>query len=226
MAAMVSAVVVRNSSCTLSGSWIDAARYAAGNLPILTGLLHELLHVKGEATVRELIPQVRAIAGLRPGFWIDQAERVLECELGEKWAETFVNQAIEMSANKRGADSPAAMLLAAFEVCFNNDADALAKKYEQLLRSQWPTSGAAEYMDAMHALDPQSRTNTRSLKLLDRAIAQAGKAGETGIADKAAELKEDIKRPSLPFDLDINRLMNIFANMDEEDFDAAFRRRF
>ena len=203
-----------------------AARYAAGNLPVLTGLLHELLHVKGEATVRELMPQVRAIAGLRPGYWIDQAERVLECELGEKWVETFVNEAIEMSANKRGADSPAVTLLTAFEICFDNEARALAQKYEQLLRSQWPTSGAAEYMDALHARDPQSRTNTRSLKLLDRAIAQAGKAGETGIANKAAELKEEIKRPSLPFGFDIDRLMDMFANMDEEELNAAFRRRF
>lgn len=203
-----------------------AARYATGNLPVLTGLLHELLHVKGEATVSALIPQVRAISGLRPGFWIDQADRILECKLDEKWVETFVNEAIALSANKRGPDSPAATLLTAFETCFGNGAEKLAKKYEQMLRSQWPASGAAEYMDALHALNPQSRTNTRSLKLLDRAIAQAGKAGETGIVDLAKELKEQIKFPLLPDGFDIGRLMEMFANMDEEDFNAAFRRRF
>jgi hypothetical protein len=118
------------------------------------------------------------------------------------------------------------MLLTAFEICFNNDANKLAQKYEQLLRSQWPASGAAEYLDAVHALGPQISTRNRSLKLLDRAIAQAGKAGETGIAAKASELKDYLKRPSLPGGFDIDRLMDIFANMDEEELNAAFRRRF
>jgi len=203
-----------------------AARYAAGNLPVLNGLLHELLHVKGEATVRELIPQVRAIAGLRPGFWTEQAERVLECKLGDQWFETFANEAIVLSANKRGPDSPAATLLAVFEICFDNDAGKLAQKYEQMLRSQWPASGAVEFIDALHALNRQNPTNTRSLKLLDRAIVQAGKAGETGIVEMAQELKEDIKFPLLPDGFDIGRLMDMFANMNEEDFNAAFRRRF
>ena len=75
-------------------------------------------------------------------------------------------------------------------------------------------------------LNRQNRTNTRSLKLLDRAIAQAGKAGETGIVEMAQELKEDIKFPLLPDGFDIGRLMDMFANMNEEDFNAAFRRRF
>lgn len=203
-----------------------AARYAAGNLPVLTALLHELLHVKGEATVSALIPQVRAIAGLRPGYWINQADRVFECKLGENWVETFVNEAIALSANKRGPDSPAATLLTVFEACFDNNSEKLAQKYEQMLRSQWPASGAAEYMDALRALNQESRTNTRSLKLLDRAIAQASKAGETGIVDMAKELQEDIKFPPLPGGFDVGRLMEMFANMDEEDFNAAFRRRF
>ena len=204
-----------------------AAHYAAGKLAILDGVLHELLHVNGDDTVRELIPQVRAIPGLRPHFWLDQANRVFACELGEQRAASFLDEAVAMSAKLRGEDSPATMLLSAFDICYGHEAEQLASQYEQVLRSQWATSGALEYIDALHAVDPNSRKNSRALKLLDRAIEQAGKAGEPGIADMARELMGYIKRPPMPdpFDMDINRLMDIFANMDKEDFDAAFRRR-
>ena len=205
-----------------------AGRLANGNVAILEVALHELLHVDGGAIVEELLPQVRAIPGLRPTFWLDLGEGVFKCALGEQWAELFLNEAVEKSSGMRGEDSQAAVLLSAFEMCYNSDAPELARRYEQLARSRYGATGAPEYIDAVRAFDPDSRKNSRALKLLERAKANALKTGEGGVADIAQSFIEHIKQPPIfnpfnPFSMGPESLMKMLASLSEEELDA-FRR--
>jgi len=202
-----------------------AAQYAPGDPGVLGAVLHQLLHSDGGALVQELLPKVRAIAGLRPIFWIEQGEHALECELGIEWAGLFGDEAIALSAPMRGADSPATVLASLFESAFNNDAGTLAARYEQRVRSAYAATGAVEYIDAVHAFDPDARKNTRALSLLKSAQAKALKAGESGLAELAADLSNFIRNPKPPgfFGSGPGSLLEQFMNMDEEMLDA-FRK--
>ena len=57
------------------GALRQAWETAPSNPTIVGVAMHELLHVKGEAIVEELLPSVRNIPGLLAAFWVDQARQ-------------------------------------------------------------------------------------------------------------------------------------------------------
>jgi hypothetical protein len=174
-----------------------------------------------------LLPGVRAIDGLRPAFWIEQGERVLECELGTTWAETFWNEAIALSEKMTGEDSPATVLLTIFEMAFHNDAEALAKQYAQQVRNRYAACGASDYVDAVYAFNPDERKNTRTLAALKTAEAKAIAAGESGVAALAREFRDFIHNP-IPknlFGMGAESIFELLANFEKEGLDVPRRRR-
>ena len=201
----------------------QAQRAAPKDVKIADVVLHELLHVDGGAIVKEIVPQVRQINGLRPTFWIEQGDKVLQCELGDNWAEFYWNEALSMTGKLRGEDSPAATLVRIFDAAYEHDATDLARGYEQRLRKEHPASGAVEYIEAQAAYKANPKKTAPILALLRKAQANASKAGEPTIAELAEGMSEFIKNPS-PFGGGLGSMFaELFGEMDEEKLDA-FRR--
>jgi len=201
----------------------QAQRAAPKDVKIADVVLHELLHVDGGDLVKEIVPQVRHISGLRPGFWVDQGEKVLQCKLGDDWAEFFWNEALAMTDKLRGEDSPAATLVRMFDVAYEHEAPALARRYEQQLRKDHASSGAVEYIEAQAAYKANPKKTAPILALLRKAQANASKAGEPAIAELAEGMTQFIKNPPL-FGRGLGNIFaELFGELDEEKLDA-FRR--
>ena len=201
---------------------------------IMDTVLHELLHADGGAQVRELTPQVRAITGLRPGFWVEQGEQVLQCELGATWAQFFWDQAVEAAQPMRGEDSPAATMLEIYDKAMEHNDEKLAGHYTARLRKEYPASGAVEFIEATQLFAKNPKKTAPVFSLLHKAKANAQKAGEPQIAQIAEFLERSIKYPRMPSMFGgRNPLLELFGNMDIDDLDIdeddlldAFRRAF
>lgn len=201
----------------------QAQRAAPKDVKIADVVLHELLHVDGGAIVKEIVPQVRQINGLRPAFWIEQGDKVLHCKLDTEWAEFYWNEALSMTDKLHGQDSPAATLVRIFDVAYEHDAPDLTRGYEQRLRKEHPASGAVEYIEAQAAYKANPKKTAPILALLRKAQANASKAGEPTIAELAEGMTQFIKNPS-PFGGGLGSMFaELFGEMDEEKLDA-FRR--
>ncbi len=205
-------------------TYYQKAQHAAPkDIKIADVVLHELLHVDGGALVKEIVPQVRQINGLRPTFWIEQGDKVLQCKLGDNWAEFYWNEALSMTGKLRGEDSPAATLVRIFDAAYEHDATDLARVYEQRLRKEHPASGAVEYIEAQTAYKANPKKTAPVLALLRKAQSNAAKAGEPTIAELAEGMTEFIKNPP-PFGGGLGNIFaELFGEMDEEKLDA-FRR--
>lgn len=213
---------------------LQAARIAPKDAMIISAVLHELLHADGGEQVRALMPQVCQITGLRPSFWVSQGEQVLQCELGENWAQFFWDQATEAAQAMRGEDSPAAILLQIFDVAEEHDAEKLATRYADRLRKEHPKSGAVEYIEAsrLYANNPQKTGPI--LSLLKKAKANAQKAGEPEIAAITESFEMAVKYPQMPSLFGgRNPFLELFGADDDDDLDIdeddlfnAFRRTF
>ncbi|MEZ4860722.1 MAG: tetratricopeptide repeat protein [Caldilineaceae bacterium] len=216
-----------------------AAQAAPGDVMVLGVVLHELLHVDGDDQVRELIPRVRAVSGLRPGFWINQGEQVLECELNETWTTIFWDQAVASAQSRSGDDSPAATLLRIVDTAYNNDASELAKPYATQLRTHHPKSGAIEYMDALALVERDPEKSAPISKLLRKAKSMAQKASEPGIVELVEELENSIKFSAMnamfggrnplaalfnDLDPDFDPDLDPDLDFDEEELLNAFRK--
>ena len=189
----------------------QAAQAAPRDVKMLDLVLHELLHVDGGAIVKELTPQVRQISGLRPGFWVDQGERVLQCKLGVSWAEFFWQEASAVAATMSGEDSPAITLVNMFDAAYKHEQIDLARTIEQKLRKNYPASGGAEYIEAQYARKATPDKTGPALALLRKAKANATKAGEPAIVELAEGFEQFIKRP--PSGFGRRGLQDMFAEL-------------
>lgn len=142
---------------------IDAApkdSSAAGEL--LHGLLHRV--PLEEELIGTVLARVRRIPGLHPTFWIEQAEEVLECDLGEVWFERFLQEALELVGEPDVYESWAAVLYHAYEAARAVEAEDLARRVEARIREEAPESGAIELIEAERLLyDHDDMRGARSL---------------------------------------------------------------
>ncbi|MEZ4727117.1 MAG: tetratricopeptide repeat protein [Caldilineaceae bacterium] len=231
---------------------MQAARVAPKDVMILGAVLHELLHADGGDQVRELIPQVRTITGLRPSFWVSQGEQVLQCELGAKWAQLFWDQAIAVAQapsasaraqgapdahpTRRGEDSPAATLLRIYDAAEEHGEEKLTAHYADRLRKEHPKSGAIEYIDASRLWLKDPKKTDPILRLLSKAKTTAQKAGEPEIAEMAETFERNVKYPQRPSLFGgRNPFLELLGGLDDDDDDIdideddlfnAFRRAF
>lgn len=211
---------------------LRAAEVAPRDVRTLGIVLHELLHAKGEDAVRELAPKVRQIPGLRPGFWVEQGEQALGCEFGPDWARFFWDIAVDVAEPMRGEDSQAATLLAIFDEAVDMEEEALADHYAKIITDRHSQSGAPEYVQALRLFQQDPSKKKPIQAQLRKAQANAEKAKEPGVAQRAEQLDEEVKYGDMmPFFGRGNPLADLFGNLDELDIDEedlfdAFRRTF
>jgi tetratricopeptide (TPR) repeat protein len=220
---------------------MQAARAAPRDVRMMGAILHELLHADGGEQVRALTPQVRQIGGLRPSFWVNQGEQVLQCKLGADWAQFFWEQATATAQTMRGEDSPAAILLHIYDTADDHGEEALAERYASQLRKEHPKSGAVEYVDAVKLWRKDPQKTTPIVRLLEKAKSIAQKAGEAEIATMADDFAMGVKYPQRNslfgsgnpfldlmrgFDDDDDDLDDDDLAIDKDDLFNAFRRIF
>lgn len=206
----------------------QAIQLAPTDVQIIDVALHELLHVDGGDLVRELMPQVRKIQGLRPAFWVSQGAKVLHCKLGDEWAEFFWQIAIGLAQPLRGEDSPVAVLLLIWIAADAEASATLAARYAQQISSQHPKSGAPEYIDAVQKFTANQEKLGPVRTALNKAKANATKAGEVGVAKMAEAFEAQISFQGL-FSIfgggpggrggGFNPFAALFGNDDDDDFD-------
>jgi tetratricopeptide (TPR) repeat protein len=206
-----------------------ALRNAPRDLMVIGIAMHELLHVDADKQVREMAPQISQMQGLQAAFWLDQADRVINCELGISRAEFFWDEAIRMVEQTPASGSLPATLLKAHEAALRNQAPKVAEKYGQRLRTNHAQSGAVEYMDALQMHDKNPNKKAPVLSLLRKATANAQKAKEPAILKMIEEYEQFIQRPRLPNlfgGLDLDLFRELFDSLDEDELDVFKRRRF
>jgi len=175
--------------------------------------MHELLHVTGgDKVVEERLPNVRAISGLRPMFWIDQAASVIHCKLDEKWVTNFWDEAIVISEEKKTPDTLAYTLVSIVESAHDEDVMHLAEKYQSRIRTDMTKSGAIEYLDVYTAM--QDDDPKKIIRHLRQAVKKANSAGETLLAEK---MKAIIRMINSPLSSILGR-MGGMGPMDDDEF--------
>jgi tetratricopeptide (TPR) repeat protein len=163
---------------------LRAFKAAPDKADIVGPLLHELFHADAEATVAELLPQVRQMPGLLPGFWINQGAMILHCKLGEAWATSFFDEAIILAEQQPHGDiTKAGIMIDVFEAAYGKGSKDLIEWYELRIRDEVPGSGAVEYLDAHHLYHKQ-RDVKGAQKMLRRAQQVARKANDAGVLSR------------------------------------------
>ncbi|MSP11917.1 MAG: hypothetical protein EXR62_03050 [Chloroflexi bacterium] len=189
---------------------------AGSSLPEIVGsVLHELLHMKKDETVRELIPQARQISNLLPAFWIDQGQSLLVCELDEAWLITFFDEALALLSLPYVADSKAGLFLQIYQVLYESDKKHLVEQFTQRIIDEVPTSGAIEFLDAHHAYF-EKHDAKQALGHIRKAIQAARRVNDKGVLQQAAAIENLLSNPAgfndLFLNLDIENLLpDIFS---------------
>jgi tetratricopeptide (TPR) repeat protein len=206
--------------------FVQAWEAAPHKVSIVGSAIHSLLHADGGDMVKRLLPKAREIPGLRTVFWVDQGRSALHCELGQEWVDLLWAEALTLAEQSRYGDTTAFVLVQLFEAATSEQATDIAAHYEARLRAEHPHSGGVQFIEAYHAVHDR-RDPARAIRLLHQAQQTARQANESGIAELAEHIADDLRSPirSL-FDLfsqprgrrGRNPLLDFFDDIDEEDF--------
>ncbi|HBY93458.1 MAG TPA: hypothetical protein DEP84_05730 [Chloroflexi bacterium] len=193
-------------------------------------VLHELLHVDAEEEAERLLPEVRQIQGLLPGFWLDQGRMVLDCELDEAWAVRFFDEAIALVEQPYVEETKASLLASIYETAYGEGAVKLAELYERRIRDEVPKSGAVEYVEAFR-LYHEKHDQQKVQRLLRKAGQAARRANDAGMVELVESAEVLLSGPGLDL-LKMLRtpgmeglLENLLAGLDlddEDEFDEYF----
>jgi tetratricopeptide (TPR) repeat protein len=167
---------------------LRAYRVSPSSAAIAGSVLHELLHVAADDKVEELVPEIKAMPGLLPAFWMDQARMALHCQLNKDWARRFFELAFEVAKAGRDKSTQASLLLQAFEICATEKAKDLANQYAALVEQEAPESGAVEYLKA-YRLYHENNDVEGALRLIRKAKQMARKAKDEGVLGMAEEIE-------------------------------------
>lgn len=202
---------------------LRAYRAAPGKAGIASLVLHELLHLDAGEDVGALLPEVRQIPSLLPGFWIEQGRWVLECGLDPRWAERFFEEALDAVEKPWVTESRASVLVQLYETVSQQGNKELAQHYASRIRTEAANTGAMEYIQA-YELYQYGQNVPAARRMLKKARKAARKAGERALMERI-----ELIEASLNLDLGdlISQLGGVdvlerilaetFLDMDEED---------
>lgn len=179
---------------------LQAYQAAPQDVRIVNSVLHELLHVDAGDAVEDLVPAVRQIPLLLPGFWFDQESMALHCKFGEEWADVFIEEALKLSGQPWVDDTRAGLLLEAYELAHEEKASGLCALLEKRIREEVPTSGAVPYIEA-YRLNFEKGDTRGAARLIRDAIRAARRANDTGVLRRAEAIEPLLKGMPRGFDL-------------------------
>lgn len=180
---------------------LKAFHAAPQSVNVVGQVLHELLHVRAGDAVQSLLPAVRQIPRLLPAFWFHQVTMVLECGLGESWAELFIEEAVQMAGQPWVEDTRAGLLLEAYELAHQQKATGLLDRLVQRIRQEAPACGAVEYMEAHQLFSDKADTRSAG-RLIRAAVRAARQANDAGVLRRAEKLESLLQEGFGKLDLD------------------------
>jgi len=193
---------------------LQAFEVASGDAAIVGSVLHELFHVEAGDVVETLLPRVRQLPHLLPGFWFNQGRMALECKLGEEWADFFFTEALALVGQPWVDETKASVLLHAYELAHEEGAQELMKLYAQRVRDETPDSGAVQYIEA-YRLYHEQYDYQGALRRIQQAQRAARAAKDAGVLKMADGIEAFLKGgPSLDF----YRLLSEMAEMREDEW--------
>ena len=184
-------------------------------------VIYNLLLLGGEAEVEAMIPQVRQIEGLLPGFWLDLARRVLPKNQDPEWIKRFLEEAVALAGQPYVEDSKATLLMRAYEVIERVAPPVLCRYFAQRIEKEVPNSGAVEFVEAFNALAEDDERNAK--RWFNKAKRLARRAKDKSALDFIEQM-EHVNLFMRDFDISpglIARLMELFPD-GPPDFDNIF----
>ncbi len=187
-------------------------------------ILHELLHIDDdEDVVEEIILQIHKIDSLLPGFWFEQINQILYCELEEYWIERFVDEAIALTERPYVRYTQASILAEVCEIFYEQDEIDHILRFRDRLRIEAPQSGAVEFVEARLAEEKQDFRKAQ--RLLKTARRLARRTGDPELVRLIEECRVgyELDSSNMPDDL-LLRLMELFPDgpPSSEDLEAYF----
>jgi hypothetical protein len=165
-----------------------AYQAAPQDVRIVSSVLHELLHADAADVVEDLVPAVGQIPRLLPAFWFDQARMALHCKLGLERVQFFIEEALKLGGQPWVDDTPAGMLLEAFELANEEKAKDLSALLEKRIREEFPNSGAVQYIEASR-LNFEKHDGRGAARLMRDAMRAARRANDTGVLRRAEAIE-------------------------------------
>ncbi len=143
--------------------YLRAYEIAPEEVPSVSILLHELLHLDGDKLVEEMLPRVREIPLLLPGFWFNQSERVLHCKLDPTWVICFSDEAIKLAGRPHVPETAATLLMSAYEILGPTAPSELKDYYSKRIRNEAAACGGPEFVAALEAVAKDETSAARRL---------------------------------------------------------------
>ena len=154
-------------------------------------VLHELLHLNAGEDIQRLMPRIREMPGVLPGFWTNHGEPVLKCQLGPEWAEQFCDDAIAL-VQQPWVHETRAEILVDIVIALSGIEEGpghLERMYRKRIEREASRSGAKEFLDGLMAVLKEYNWD-KAERLLGKARHKARKAGEKGLVEKIEAAQE------------------------------------
>lgn len=172
----------------------QAYQGAGRDLDALAEIFHEMLHVEDDQEITQRISEISLIPNLAPGFWFSQIENLLQCELAASWIPSLTDAALRLIDPQHTEWTPASVLLQVYEIIEDSYASAECRALKERIQTEHGQSGALEYI-AAYEKSEAGGTPKQVTSLLQKALRQARKSGDTGVAQMAESRIQILTNP-------------------------------
>ncbi len=184
---------------------------------IAGSILQNLIIIKADELIEPMLPEMRKIKGLLPGYWIDQGKDALAKSLS--WGERFFDAALEqLEYTPQGTQ--ASVLVDIWMSIPHEDRkyQGLKKKYLTKIEQDVPQSGAVEYIQSFVTFSKTQNTS-KARRLLRTAKKLAQAAHDTILLQHIESAEKMLSMPPPPADL-----LNMLEGMDEGMFQELLEK--
>ncbi len=184
--------------------FLRAYQVAPQNLVIVETVLQNLIHLKEDKLMEEMIPEIHTVPNLLPGFWVDQGITALD---HKSWAQRFFDEALE-HLNYTDKTTKAGVLVDIYMgIPEKKQHQDLRKLYMKRIEQEVPQSGALEYLEGFLVF-ARTHTTTKARRLIRKAKKLATAANDTGMLQHIEVAERMLSVPT-------GDLMNILFQMEE-----------
>jgi len=181
--------------------YLQAYQLNPNHAPMGAKVLLRLINLKADDKALELLPRVRQIRGLLPGFWVNLIDDVTEYKLGWEWVDRFTTEGVELANQSHGTQTPAWVLVHVCRALIRAEAFDQLQIYRERLQAQAATSGALELIEATLAAaqaDAGQPPAPQIQRLLATAKRLARRARDTSLLELIDEEIDKINRARAP----------------------------
>jgi tetratricopeptide (TPR) repeat protein len=156
--------------------FLRAYQIASQDTYVASAVLQNFIHLKENKLIEEMIPEIRTIPDLLPGFWVDQGKTALDHKF---WAQRFFDEALEQ-LNYTDKATKASVLVDIYMCIPPGQHQDLKNVYMQKIEQEVPHSGALEYIEGFLVFSQTHNVN-KARRLIRKAKKLATAANDSGM---------------------------------------------